>query len=124
MISTDIPLVELHRHLDGSIRLSTILELGLLHNLPLPAKTLEGLRPYVQVSTPQPGVMKFIEKFEWMTGVLVDYAACRRVAYENVEDAYNEGLPRAALQPLVHGIRAWAGSTRCGRGGDRWPAFG
>ena len=98
MISPDIPLVELHRHLDGSIRLSTILDLGLQHNLPLPARTLEGLRPYVQVSTPQPGVMKFIEKFEWMTGVLVDYDACRRVAYENVEDAYNEGIDYIELR--------------------------
>ena len=125
MISPDIPLVELHRHLDGSIRLSTILELGLQHNLPLPAKTLEGLRPYVQVSTPQPGVMKFIEKFEWLTGVLVDYAACRRVAYENVQDAFNEGIdcielryspwfmaeahhlqPEGVVEAVIDGIRA------------------
>jgi len=98
MISPDLPLVELHRHLDGSIRLSTILELGLQHDLPLPAKTLEGLRPYVQVSTPQPGVMKFIEKFEWMTGVLVDYDACRRIAYENVEDACLEGIDYIELR--------------------------
>jgi len=98
MIATDLPLVELHRHLDGSIRLSTILELGLQHNLPLPARTLEGLRPYVQVSTPQPGVMEFIEKFEWMTGVLVDYDTCRRVAYENVEDAFNEGIDYIELR--------------------------
>ena len=98
MIAPDLPLVELHRHLDGSIRLSTILDLGLQHNLPLPARTLEGLRPYVQVSTPQPGVMAFIEKFEWMTGVLVNYDACRRVAYENVEDAFNEGIDYIELR--------------------------
>jgi len=98
MIAPDLPLVELHRHLDGSIRLSTILDLGLQHNLPLPARTLEGLRPYVQVSTPQPGVMAFIEKFEWMTGVLVNYDACRRVAYENVEDAFKEGIDYIELR--------------------------
>jgi adenosine deaminase len=98
MISKDLPLVELHRHLDGSIRLSTILELGLQHNLPLPARTLEGLRPYVQVSTPQPGVMEFIAKFEWMTGVLVDYDACRRIAFESVEDASNEGIDYIELR--------------------------
>lgn len=98
MISSDLPLVELHRHLDGSIRLSTILDLGLKHNLPLPARTLEGLRPYVQVSSPQPGVMEFIAKFEWMTGVLVDYNACRRIAYENVEDASNEGIDYIELR--------------------------
>jgi len=98
MINFDLPLVELHRHLDGSIRLSTILELGLQHNLPLPARTLEGLRPYVQVSSPQPGVMEFIAKFEWMTGVLVDYDACRRIAYENVEDASIEGIDYIELR--------------------------
>ena len=98
MISTDIPLIELHRHLDGSTRLETILDLGLQHNLPLPAKTLEELRPYVQVSTPQPGVMAFIEKFKWMTGVLVNYDACRRIAYENVEDASREGIDYIELR--------------------------
>jgi adenosine deaminase len=91
-------LIDLHHHLDGSLRLETILDLGLSHNLPLPAKTLEGLRPYVQVSGPQPGVMAFIEKFEWMTGVLVDYDACHRVAYENVEDAAREGLDYIELR--------------------------
>ncbi len=92
MIDPSFPLIDLHHHLDGSLRLETILDLGLKNNLPLPAKTPEGLRPFVQVSTPQPGVMAFIEKFEWMTGVLVDYDACRRVAYENVEDSAREGL--------------------------------
>ncbi len=95
MIDPKLPLIDLHHHLDGSLRLETILDLGLKHNLPLPAKTLEGLRPYVQVSTPQPGIMAFIERFEWMVGVLVDYDAVRRVAYENVEDAYREGIDYA-----------------------------
>lgn len=98
MIDPTLPLIDLHHHLDGSLRLETILDLGLRHNLPLPAKTLEGLRPYVQVSGPQPGVMAFIEKIEWMTGVLVDYDACRRVAYENVEDAAREGLDYIELR--------------------------
>ena len=98
MIDLKYPLIDLHHHLDGSLRLETILDLGLKHNLPLPATTLEGLRPFVQVSTPQPGVMKFIEKFEWMTGVLVDYDACRRVAFENVEDAAREGLDYIELR--------------------------
>ena len=97
-VDPNLPLIDLHHHLDGSIRLETILDLGLQHNLPLPATTLEGLRPYVQVSTPQPGVMVFIEKFKWMTGVLVDYDACRRVAFENVEDAAKEGIDYIELR--------------------------
>ncbi|MHB8088888.1 MAG: adenosine deaminase, partial [Anaerolineaceae bacterium] len=98
MIDPSLPLLDLHHHLDGSVRLETIFELGLRHNLPLPANTLEGLRPYVQVTNPQAGVMDFIEKFKWMVGILVDYDACRRVAYENVEDASRQGIDYMELR--------------------------
>jgi len=86
------PLIDLHRHLDGSVRLETILDLGRQHGIPLPGKTLEELRPHVVITTPQPGLIEFLAKFRWMTGVLADYDACRRVARENVEDAKREGL--------------------------------
>ncbi len=98
MIHTDLPFIDLHRHLDGSIRLDTILELGQKYKLPLPAFERESLRPYIQVTEPQPGVMAFIAKFQWMVGVLVDYDACRRVAYENVLDAEKEGLDYVELR--------------------------
>jgi adenosine deaminase len=97
-MSAALPKIDLHRHLDGSIRLETILELGLENNLPLPGRTLETLRPHVVVSEPQPGLVAFLEKFKWMVGVLVDEAACRRVAYENVEDAKREGLDYVELR--------------------------
>ncbi len=98
MIDSSLPLVELHRHLDGSVRLQTILDLSRRHHLPLPANDLEGLRPYVQVSGPTPGVMEFIARFEWQVGVMVDYDAVRRIAYENVEDAKNEGIDYIELR--------------------------
>ena len=97
-IDPALPLVDLHRHLDGNIRLQTILDLGRQHKLDLPAWEVEGLRPHVQVSEAQPGVMAFISKFHWMIEVLVDYDACRRVAYENVEDACREGLDYVELR--------------------------
>jgi adenosine deaminase len=86
------PLIDLHRHLDGSVRLETILDLGRLHRIPLPGNSLDELRPHVIVSTPQPGLIEFLAKFKWMTAVLADYDACRRVARENVEDAQREGI--------------------------------
>jgi adenosine deaminase len=98
MIQNNLPLIDLHRHLDGSIRLETIIDLGRQHNLPLPSFEIEELRPHVQVVEPQPGVMAFIAKFKWMVGVLVDYDACRRVAYENVIDAEREGIDYVELR--------------------------
>lgn len=85
-------LIDLHRHLDGSVRLETILDLGRQHGIPLPANDLDGLRPHVVVTTPQPGLIEFLAKFKWMTAILADYDACRRIARENVEDAQREGI--------------------------------
>jgi adenosine deaminase len=42
--------------------------------------------------------MAFIGKFEWLTRVMVDYDACRRIAFENVEDAYLEGIDYIELR--------------------------
>jgi len=119
------PLVELHRHLDGNVRLSTILEIGLQYNLALPADNLEDLRKYVQVVEPKPSILDFFQKFEWLTKAMVTYDACRRIAYENVEDAYHEGIdyielrfsplfmaqshrldPAGVVEAVVDGVRA------------------
>src|SRR6478672_5132113 len=98
MIDPNLPLIDLHRHLDGSVRLTTILDLARQHKVKLPGTTLEELRPHVQVIERQPGVMAFISKILWMTAVLGDTDACRRVARENVEDAKREGIDYIELR--------------------------
>lgn len=97
-IDPKIPLVELHRHLDGNVRLATILDLGRKYNLPLPANNVEGLRPYVQVTAAKSGILDYFAKFEWLVRVMINYDAVRRIAYENVEDAKNEGIDYIELR--------------------------
>jgi len=92
------PLVELHRHLDGNVRLETILDLGRRHRLPLPAWTVEELRPHVQVAQPVGDVMSFIARFEWLQWAMVDYDAIRRITIENLEDAAREGIDYVELR--------------------------
>ena len=92
------PLVELHRHLDGNVRLGTVLDLGRRHGVALPADDLEGLRPYVQVSERESDLLAFLARFEWTRRVFVDYAAVRRIARENVEDAAAEGIDYLELR--------------------------
>jgi adenosine deaminase len=90
--------MDLHRHLDGNVRVATILDLARQHGVPLPAQTVETLRPFVQVMEPVPGLVAFLEKFHWSMGVLCDLDACRRIAYENVEDASREHLDFVELR--------------------------
>lgn len=101
----DLPLVDLHRHLDGNVRLETILEVSRQHRLPLPAQTVEGLRPYVEVSEPIPSLPAFFERFHYLQQTFVTYDAVYRVTRENLEDAVAEGLDYLELRfsPLFMG---------------------
>ncbi len=94
----DLPLVDLHRHLDGNVRLETILDVGHRHGLPLPADTVESLRPFVQVYEPIPSLPQFFERFALLQQTFVDHAAVYRVARENLEDALAEGLDYVELR--------------------------
>jgi adenosine deaminase len=98
LIDPTLPFIDLHRHLDGSVRLETIIDLAKQHSLKLPGYTVEELRPHAQVTQPQPGLMAFIAKMLWMTRVLADTDACRRVTRENVEDAKREGIDYLELR--------------------------
>lgn len=98
MITKTLPLTDLHRHLDGNIRIETILDLGQKFGLELPAYDLEALRPHVQIVEAEPSLVAFLSKLDWGVAVLGDLDACRRVAYENVQDAMNARIDYAELR--------------------------
>lgn len=93
-----LPFIDLHRHLDGNVRLQTILDLGRRHNIRLPGDTVETLRPHVQVTAVMSDLVSWLAKLHWMIAVLGDYEACRRIARENVEDAWTERLDYVELR--------------------------
>jgi adenosine deaminase len=55
MIDPSLPFIDLHRYLDGSVRLQTIWALAQRHNVKLPGATIAELRTHVQMTEPQPG---------------------------------------------------------------------
>src|SRR5262249_35655173 len=98
LMDPKLPFIDLHRHLDGNVRLQTILDLGREHNVRLPGDTIETLRPHVQVTEVMPDLVTWLAKLHWMIAVLGDYRACQRIARENVEDAKAEGLDYVELR--------------------------
>jgi adenosine deaminase len=98
VINHNYPLTDLHRHLDGNIRLSTIWQLAQEHSIFLPADSLEKLKSKVQIQQKTTDLLAFLEKMELGVSVLASEQACFRIAYENIEDAKLAGLDYVELR--------------------------
>lgn len=94
----NIPLIDLHRHLDGNVRVNTILELAQQFNIRLPADNAEDLKPHVQMLFDEPDFASCLRKLDTGVSVLGDLDAVRRIAYENVEDLYLDHIDYAELR--------------------------
>ena len=81
------PKIDLHRHLEGSLRLSTLAEIAREHGVDLPSWDLEELRPYVQVIDDSPDFQSFLSKFKLLRRFYSTREAVMRIAYEAVTDA-------------------------------------
>jgi adenosine deaminase len=93
-----VPRADLHRHLEGSIRLATVLEIALRWHQPLPAEGLTGLRRAVYMTQPSADILDIMPRFDLLRQALVDLDACRRVTLECIEDAACEGLAYVELR--------------------------
>jgi adenosine deaminase len=98
VINPDYPLTDLHRHLDGNIRASTIWQLAQEFSIPLEQQNLEALLKATQIQFKTTDLLAFLQKMELGVSVLASAKACYRVAYENVEDAKRAGLTYVELR--------------------------
>ncbi len=94
-----LPKVDLHRHLEGSLRLETLAGIAREHGVDLPSHNLDELRPYVQVTADyQPGFHSFLEKFNLLRRFYQTRQAIERVAYEAVADAACDNIKYLELR--------------------------
>ncbi len=61
-INTTLPLLDLHRHLDGNIRAETIWELAQQNNITLPVEQFEQFIPHVQIIESEPDLTCIFEE--------------------------------------------------------------
>ncbi len=88
----NLPKIDLHRHLEGSLRLSTLSEIAYQHGVDLPTWKPEELRPYVQVVDDTPDFLGFLAKFKLLRRFYSSREAVMRVAYEAVADAAADNI--------------------------------
>lgn len=98
MIDTSLPLLDLHRHLDGNIRPATIWQLATQNDIVLPATQFDDFISHVQIQGSESDLLAFLKKLDWGVAVLKSLDDVKRIAFENVEDAHNAGLNYAELR--------------------------
>lgn len=86
-----LPKTDLHCHLDGSLRLSTLIDLSKQHKLTLPSYTEEGLREQVFKETYR-DLPDYLHGFGYTSAVLCDAESIERVSYELGQDCLAEGV--------------------------------
>jgi adenosine deaminase len=85
------PKVELHRHLEGSLRVPTMMEIVRAHNLDV--KNTGYLRPLVQVDHEEPYTFEnFLSKFGTLRLFYKSPEIIKRLTKEAVEDAARENI--------------------------------
>ena len=86
-----IPKADLHVHLDGSLRLSTLIELAKKEGVELPAYTEKGLREKV-FKKQYASLPEYLQGFNYTTAVMRNKENIERIAYELGQDALAEGV--------------------------------
>ena len=89
------PLVDLHRHLEGAIRPSTLLELAAR---PGEATDASGLRDELVAPRMAGGLLPYLAKIDRAAALVRTAEAWRRVTAEAIADAYDDGLTAVELR--------------------------
>jgi adenosine deaminase len=86
-----LPKSDLHLHLDGSLRLETLIELARAHKVALPSTSPEGLLELV-FKRDYRNLAEYLKGFEFTVACLQDKEALERAAYELCMDCRRENV--------------------------------
>lgn len=99
-----MPKTDLHCHLDGSMRLDTVIDLAKKQGVELPATDPKALKKILVPGLNCKSLVEYLRPFDITLSVLQDAEALRRAAFELAEDAAKENIwyLEVRYSPVLH----------------------
>src|SRR4051812_40048674 len=99
-----LPKTDLHCHLDGSVRLRTLLELAEQQGVKLPADTEDGLAKAIKMGARHASLEEYLKGFDITLSVMQTEESLYRTAYELAIDAAAENCKVLEVRyaPVLH----------------------
>ncbi|MCP8971032.1 adenosine deaminase [Ectobacillus ponti] len=99
-----LPKIELHCHLDGSVRAETIMDIARKEGIPLPFLDKEGLQKELVAPLECDSLVEYLKRFALPNLVMQSKESLRRITFELFEDAARENVKYLEVRfgPLLH----------------------
>lgn len=99
-----LPKTDLHVHLDGSVRINTLIELAKEQNIQLPTTDPDEMRKLIVCGEHTSSLEEYLRGFPIVNLVLQTKESLRRAAYELAEDAARENVRYMEVRysPILH----------------------
>ncbi len=100
----DLPKIDLHCHLDGSVRPATIIELANEQNVVLPTQNIEQIKRLMIAPETCQNLEEYLKRFELPLSVMQTCEGLERISFELFEDAALENVTYMEVRfgPQLH----------------------
>ena len=101
---TKLPKIELHCHLDGSVRVDTIIDIAKKEGIKLDSYERCDVEKMVQVPNDCISLNEYLKRFDLANKVMQSSKNIKRITFELLEDAQKENIKYIELRfaPLLH----------------------
>lgn len=100
----NLPKIELHCHLDGSLRVETVIELAKKENIQLDSYDYDYVKNLLTVEEDCDSLDEYLKRFDLPNEVLQTKENLRRASYELLEDAVKDNVKYIEVRfaPIFH----------------------
>lgn len=100
----NLPKIDLHCHLDGSVRPQTFIDLAHQQNLPLPSEDINKIKSLMVAPETCQNLDEYLMRFELPLSVMQTETGIERISFEVFEDAARENVKYLEVRfgPLLH----------------------